>query len=270
MYFDPSRPSDLEHLLQHHTFKPDELQEARSVRKYIVSFGITKYNLEPLIPVVWQSSGRQVLLVVGQVEDDASIRLGCTVVKTNLGLLQAVRHANPQAFIVYKPHPDVATGNRAGHLSLQQALQWADHVETHASVVSCIDACNELHTMTSLSGFDALLRGKPVTTYGLPFYAGWGLTTDLAGQGGDEPSCFARRTRRLTLDELVAGTLLRYPLYWDHQLKGVTTCMAVLRRIQTQRDTLLGEGVLQHLKEGYVRRLFRKLIQLLKPFSTKL
>jgi capsular polysaccharide export protein len=63
---------------------------------------------------------------------------------------------------------------------------------------------------------------------------------------------------------------LRYPLYWDHQLKGVTTCMAVLRRIQTQRDTLLAEGVLQHLKDGYVRRLFRKLIQLLKPFSTKL
>jgi O-methyltransferase involved in polyketide biosynthesis len=46
--------------------------------------------------------------------------------------------------------------------------------------------------------------------------------------------------------------------------------MAVLRRIQTQRDTLLAEGVLQHLKEGYVRRHFRKLIQLLKPFSTKL
>jgi capsular polysaccharide export protein len=264
MYFDPTRPSDLEHLLQHHSFKPDELQEARAVRKYIVSFGITKYNLEPLIPVVWQSGGRQVLVVVGQVEDDASIRLGCTFVKTNLGLLQAVRHANPKAFIVYKPHPDVATGNRAGHLSLQQALQWADHVETHASVVSCIHACNELHTMTSLSGFDALLRGKPVTTYGLPFYAGWGLTTDLAGQGGDEPTCFARRTRRLSLDELVAGTLLRYPLYWDHQLKGVTNCMAVLRRIQTQRDTLLAEGVLQHLKDGYVRRLFRKLKHLLR------
>ncbi len=258
MYFDPTRPSDLEHLLQHHSFKPDELQEARAVRQYIVSFGITKYNLEPLIPVAWQSGARQVLVVVGQVEDDASIRLGCTFVKTNLGLLQAVRHANPKAFIVYKPHPDVATGNRAGYVSLQQALQWADHVETYASVVSCIDACNELHTMTSLSGFDALLRGKPVTTYGLPFYAGWGLTTDLAGQGADTPSCFARRTRRLTLDELVAGTLLRYPLYGDHQLKGVTTCMAVLRRIQTQRDELQADDRLKHLKHGFWRRVWRK------------
>jgi capsular polysaccharide export protein len=259
MYFDPTRPSDLEHLLQHHAFKPDELHEAQAVQHFIVAHGITKYNLEPLTPVVWQSSGRQVLLVVGQVEDDASVRLGCTSINTNLGLLQAVRLANPKAFIVYKIHPDVATGNRSGHLNLQQALQLADHVEIHASVVSCIHACDELHTMTSLSGFDALLRGKPVTTYGLPFYAGWGLTTDLAGQGDLTSSCFSRRTRRLSLDELVAGTLLRYPLYLDYELNGSTTCMAVLLCIQRQRDALLAEGRLKYLKDGYLRRLIRKL-----------
>jgi len=127
--------------------------------------------LQQQTAVQWHSPIlNQRLVFMGiQVEDDASIRLGCTFVKTNLGLLQAVRFAHPQAFIVYKPHPDVVTGNRAGHLDLQQALQWADHVETHASLVSCIHACEELHTLTSLSGFDALLRGKPVTTYGLPF-----------------------------------------------------------------------------------------------------
>lgn len=89
------------------------------------------------------------------------------------------------------------------------------------------------------------------------------MTTDLAGQGGVVPSCFARRTRRLSLDELVAGTLLRYPLYWDHQLKGATTCLAVLLRIQTQRDALLAEGRLHYLKYGFGRRLWRKLLNLL-------
>ena len=59
--------------------------------------------------------------------------------------------------------------------------------------------------MTSLVGFEALLRGLPVVTYGQPFYAGWGLTRDHAP--------LARRTRRLSLDELVAGALLRYPRY---------------------------------------------------------
>jgi len=126
----------------------------------------------------------------------------------------------------------------------------------NASVVSCIAACDELHTLTSLCGFDALLRGKSVTTYGLPFYAGWGLTTDKAVFPA---SCLTRRTRQLSLDELVAGALLRYPIYWDHDLKGVTTCMAVLLRIQAQRDALQAQGRLHQLKHGFWRRILRKL-----------
>ena len=45
-------------------------------------------------------------------------------------------------------------------------------------------------------------RGRRVATYGQPFYAGWGLTVDLAPP--------ARRGRLLTLDELVAGVLLLF------------------------------------------------------------
>ena len=204
---------------------------------------------------------------------DASVRLGCPGIHTNLGLLQAVRLAHPDAFIVYKPHPDVRSGNRGGRVALQQALQWADHVETQASVVSCIQACDALHTLTSLSGFDALLRGKPVVTYGWPFYAGWGLTTDLATASGhanqsanNAMHCVARRTRRLSLDELVAGALLRYPLYWDHQLQGATTCMAVLQRILAQREALQAQGRLAHLMHGRARRLWRKLGYLWRGF----
>ena len=84
--------------------------------------------------------------------------------------------------------------------------------------------------MTSLSGFDALLRGKRVVVYGRPFYAGWGLTEDRLS--------IPRRQRQLTLDALVAGALLRYPIYWDPILKGYTTCEAVLRNIVETRDRL--------------------------------
>ena len=35
---------------------------------------------------------------------------------------------------------------------------------------------DEVHTLTSLTGFEALLRGIEVHAYGGPFYAGWGLT----------------------------------------------------------------------------------------------
>ncbi len=255
IYFDPALPSDLERILAGADFSGPELQRAAAVRAFIVRHGITKYNLEPRAPAAWPSAGRQVVLVPGQVEDDASIRYGCADVRTNLGLLQAARRAHPDAFIVYKPHPDVMSGNRAGTVALEQARGHADHIETRLSVVSCIDACDVVHTMTSLSGFDALLRGKRVVVYGAPFYAGWGLTEDLLATA----PAFARRTRRLSLDALVAGTLLRYPLYWDWQLKGYTSCEAVLRQIVATRGALEAGGGLERLRLGWGRRQLRKL-----------
>ncbi len=254
IYFDATRESDLEHMLNTETFSEEELAAAGKVRAFIVEHGITKYNLEPRVSVNWPAAGRRVLLVPGQVEDDASIWLGCTSIKTNLGLLEAVRNANPEALIVYKPHPDVVSMNRKGRLAADVAKRFADHVETNVSVISCIEASHEVHTMTSLSGFDALLRGKKVVTYGQPFYAGWGLTTDLA----ENPTAFARRVRRLSLDELVAGALLRYPIYWDWELKGYTTCEAVLHRIVEQRTALEKSGGLKKLHVGFVRRQLRK------------
>lgn len=254
IYFDATRESDLEHLLNTEKFSENELMMARKVGAFIVEHGITKYNLEPRLSVNWPAAGRRVLLVPGQVEDDASIRLSCTTVKTNLQLLQAVRNANPDAYIVYKPHPDVLSLNRKGRVALEAARLFADHVETGVSVVSCIEACDEVHTMTSLSGFDALLRKKQVVTYGQPFYAGWGLTTDVA----EQPSAFARRSRNLNLDELVAGALLRYPIYWDWELKGYTTCEAVLHRIVEQRALLEANGGLRKLRLGFFRRQLRK------------
>lgn len=256
MYFDPSRPSDLEQTLNRARFTPGELAAARRARAFMVAHGITKYNLEPARPVAWRAQGREVVLVPGQVEDDVSVRLGCGPVADNLALLRQARQAHPDGYIVYKPHPDVASGNRRGAVTRGELGGLADHVETEASVVSCIDACDVVHTMTSLSGFDALLRGKRVVTHGRPFYAGWGLTEDRM----DIP----RRERALTLDELVAGALLRYPVYWDWELRGYTTCEAVLCRIAETRDALEREGRLKSLRAGYARRQWRKLDTLLR------
>ena len=47
-----------------------------------------------------------------------------------------------------------------------------------------------------------------VICHGIPFYAGWGLTRDMA-------TTPPRRSRKLSLDELVAGVLLLYPRYLD-------------------------------------------------------
>lgn len=252
IYFDPSQPSALEHLLTTLECTEEELVSARRVRRLIVKEGLTKYNVEPRIKPRWAGGRQEVVFVPGQVEDDASIRYGTTAINTNVGLLQAARQAHPDAFIVYKPHPDVVYANRVG--SLKDAKQWADYIETKCSVVSCLEYCDVVHTMTSLTGFDALLRGKHVVTYGEPFYAGWGLTEDRVTGG----KAFHRRQRQLTLDELVVGALLRYPRYWDPVMKGFTTCEAVIRQIIIQRNALEMEGKLGSRKLGFWRRKWRK------------
>jgi capsular polysaccharide export protein len=86
------------------------------------------------------------------------------------------------------------------------ALEAVDAVVDDLDIIDCLDACDRLVTLTSLTGFEALMRGKPVTTYGRPFYAGWGLTDDRTGP-------FPRRTRPATLDDLVHAALIAYPIY---------------------------------------------------------
>jgi capsular polysaccharide export protein len=142
---------------------------------------------------------------VGQVESDASIRFGSPVVQSNLELLKRVRAANPEAYVLYKPHPDVVAGMREPGSNEAAAAQYCDEVLTEADPNRLLAQVDEVHTMTSLLGFEALLRGVPVTCHGLPFYAGWGLTEDRA-------TC-DRRGRKVTLDELVHAALVDYPLY---------------------------------------------------------
>jgi capsular polysaccharide export protein len=204
IYYDATAPSALESLLQNVNFSDDELARAKLLRERIVAAGLTKYNLAgaPWRPA---RTDRQVVLVPGQVETDASIARGAINVRTNLALLQAVRAARPEAWLVYKPHPDVVAGLRGPGEGEQQALQSCDELVASGSMHQMLEQVDEVHVLTSLTGFEALLRGKAVACWGQPFYAGWGLTEDC------HPN--ARRTRRLVLDELVAGALLRYPVY---------------------------------------------------------
>jgi capsular polysaccharide export protein len=90
----------------------------------------------------------------------------------------------------------------------QEARRLADAVLPRADAAALLAQVDEVWTMTSLMGFEALLRGVPVTTTGAPFYAGWGLTRDL----GPIPP---RRRARVDLAGLVHAALIAYPRYID-------------------------------------------------------
>lgn len=233
IYFDPRKPSDLEVMLQKGDFPEALLQRAAALRRQLVQAGLSKYNL---IGTPWQrpATPRPVVLVVGQVETDASIATGTQDIRTNIGLLQAVRQQRPEAWLVYKPHPDVEAGLRRRGAHEEQARSWADEVLLQGAMAQILPLVDEVHVMTSLAGFEALLRERPVVCHGQPFYAGWGLTTDRHPH--------PRRTRLLTLDQLVAAALLRYPVYVAPHSRRRCTPEEALQTLAAQRDAAAAQG----------------------------
>lgn len=254
IYYDPSRPSELEDICNAMPQHPDRtalLQRAAALRTLILDKGLTKYNtgfraaLPPKLP-----EGKTIVLVPGQVEDDASVRCGGFGM-SNLDVLRAAREARPGAFIIYKPHPDVERGNRQGAIPEATALRYADSILRDFPMGRLLPLVHEVHTLTSQTGFEALLRGVRVFTYGGPFYAGWGLTQDRLA--------FPRRKAHLTLDELVAGALLLYPSYYDWQTGNFCRAEDVCCRLLQPDGQMRGRvwARLATVARGFLRRIGR-------------
>ncbi len=237
IYYDPSRPSRLDALIAG-PLPPGGQDRADRLVRRLRAEGLSKYNLggPPLPPL---PEGHRIL-VPGQVEDDASIRKGAGEVATNLGLLRAVRAANPGAVLIYKPHPDVVAGLRPGAVADAQLPGLADLVLADADPVALLAEVAEVWTMTSLLGFEALLRGLPVTCLGAPFYAGWGLTRDLGPVPGWRGSA--------DLARLAHAALIGYPRYWDPVSRRPCPPEVALDR--------LAGGVIPH--PGRINRLLSK------------
>ncbi|MCC4270450.1 hypothetical protein LL254_06980 [Marinobacter nauticus] len=232
LYFDATGPSRLETLLNEQSFNEAENGRAKALIEGITAARLSKYNSQSASWV--RPEKEHVILVPGQVETDASIAFGAPGIKTNMELLQTVRQQHPKAWIVYKPHPDVVAGARKQGTQEQNALQWCDEIVTHANIAELLEQVDEVHTLTSLAGFEALLRHKSVTCYGLPFYAGWGLTND-------QYTCH-RRKRTLSLEELAHAVLIQYPLYSSLNHHGFITPEQALKELQSQKTRRQGPG----------------------------
>ncbi|WP_333662021.1 capsular polysaccharide biosynthesis protein [Acinetobacter sp.] len=207
IYYDATAPSRLEVLLNQVQLTVEQTKRIQWLIQEIVQQKLTKYNVGEVVPTKLPqiALNKKVLLVIGQVEDDLSVQFGGIDIKTNEALIKEVRANNPEAYIIYKPHPDVETGLRKGKVSQNVMNRHIDHIEAKLSIITLFEYVDEIHTITSLSGFEALLRGLKVYCYGIPFYAGWGLTVD-------RHHC-PRRNRKLMLEELAYTTLIEYPTY---------------------------------------------------------
>ncbi|EAK9944557.1 capsular polysaccharide biosynthesis protein [Campylobacter lari] len=253
LYVDPSKPSDLEDILQNHIFDESLKQRAKKLISTITQNKFSKYNGLKHEKLNFNTN-KKIILIPAQVEDDASMILGGADFDT-LKLLQSVRKANENAFIVFKPHPDVLSGNRKGLKDKNIILKYCDEIIENISIDSAINASDEVHTITSTSGFDALLRGKKVVVYGKPFYAGWGLTSDLHE--------IPRRTRVLSLEELVAGVLILYPRYIHPKSKNLCEVELALDIMLKMQKDYFSKFYLRWFMDIriYILRKIRRLIE---------
>ncbi len=226
IYYDATQPSDLETLLrQCESLSAKQKIRVQDLQNKLLTQRVSKYNVgksaDSVVDgqqITWMQeaklSRKPRILIIGQVEDDLSVQYCGSAIKTNSALIDRVCQDNPDAYLIYKPHPDVEAGLRAGKVS-DAGLRQVQAIAYNTAMPDCLDGVDEIHTISSLTGFEALLRGLKVTCYGLPFYAGWGLTTDIDTQLSPKNKYLERRRRdtALTLEQLLYCALICYPLY---------------------------------------------------------
>lgn len=243
IYFNSHKVSQLEDDINHIHLNGKQLERVQKLLTTLKINQISKYNVGHVDAFVAPNNGKKVLLVVGQVDGDASIKLGSPVITSNEALLWAVRNSNPDTHIIYKPHPDVVAGNREGAISAECLEQCVDEHILELTLTSLYPHIDELHTMTSLSGFEALVQGVNVVTWGQPFYSGWGLSKDI-----NPPE---RRTKKLTLEELIYVTLIQYPVYIDWSTGFVATPEQIIEQIKIQQNN---QGIsLNQLERAFIK-----------------
>ena len=244
LYFDSREESQLEYILKNYNFNEDSqlMNRAMNLKKKLLNSGISKYNNTSSVDIeaIYGKKTKKRILVIGQVEDDASIKFGCDKKITNNELVYRAYLENPEAQIIYKPHPDVLIGKRKMLSDPKEVEHISLVLKDDFPISQAFDTIDHVYTITSLSGFEALLRNIKVTTLGMPFYSGWGLT--------DDRQLNTRRNRKLDIDELFAGAYILYPTYFDPVLKEELTAEEAIDRLILLKQANLNNS--SYLEDG--------------------
>jgi len=228
VFYDAGRPSRLEALIPH-----ADATRGAAVRARVVAARLSKYNAQPDRPIDLGPPRRARILVVDQVRGDHSISGALAHDDAFARMAETARRERPAAELLVRPHPDVVAGYRRGHFdaATRAGRFVADAVDTHA----ILDAVDEVWTVSSQIGFEALLRGIPVVAFGMPFYAGWGLTDDRATSAAADAARARRAARGVSVDQLVAAALVDYARYADPETARPIDVDAAIDRLIAAR-----------------------------------
>ena len=210
IYYDATAPSRLEQLIAM-PLSAEQQDEAEQLAPLWRKHRVSKYNNATDCQLL---ADTPFVLLIDQTYNDASVHCGLADAERFSVMLQDARARYPQHKLVIKTHPDVVAGKKRGYLAAlpQALLADAQLVGEAIHVVAMLEHADAVFTVTSQVGFEALLWQKPVYVYGMPFYAGWGLTQDYLN-APERRQLLRERAGTLTLSRLAHAALIRYARY---------------------------------------------------------
>tara|TARA_R110001583_G_scaffold127562_1_gene279203 strand:+ start:3792 stop:7304 length:3513 start_codon:yes stop_codon:yes gene_type:complete len=231
LYYDARSPSGLENILNTYVFKenPDLLTSAKKTINDIVELKLSKYNPPELntAGISFKIKTRQRIAILGQVDGDASLRYGNPRNWSSIQLIKLAKYEHPEAEVFYRPHPEVFKGYQKSKFKNKLVEKFCTITSPEEPILDFLKTIDHVYTITSLTGFEALIRGIKVTCVGAPFYSGWGLTDDRVK--------IKRRKAKLSLEELFAGAYLLYPRYLANLNDSHVGLRAACLRINSDR-----------------------------------
>jgi capsular polysaccharide export protein len=185
IYYDAIVPSRLENTLNSYDFDSDTplMATAREAMDLIRHHHISKYNHAPDVREGFFGDGSQIksgmtrrVLIIAQTAEDASLIYGLGNTYTTDQMIDAAVAENPDAVIYLKIHPDVLSGKKRSDIDIDSVRQRCIIIDQNFNPISLLEHFDTVYTKTSQMGFEALLLGKQCVCFGMPFYAGWGIS----------------------------------------------------------------------------------------------
>ncbi|WP_300379276.1 hypothetical protein [Clostridium sp.] len=204
LYFDSIRQSNLHMLIRNTDLSIYNLERTKGIIQTLVKYNLSKYNIINKVRNIYYQDA---ILVIGQNEKDISIHKSGALFTTNEALLDYVIKSNPNREIIYKPHPDTIK-NPKTRLSYPENLKGILVIDDLNHLFNNISCISEVHTISSLLGFEFLLRGIKTYCYSRTWYSGWGLTEDT----------YMSKDLNLkkTIEEIFYCAYILYPTYYSY------------------------------------------------------
>ena len=231
IYYDATALCKLENLLNNYDFKSnsDLLKKSTFAIDLIKKSQVSKYNHAPNIDDDYFSNATSnKVLIITQTKGDLSLEYGLAKQFNTNEIIDTAIEENPNAEIYLKVHPDVLNGRKGSDIDIESFKTKCKIISDDVNPISLLKHFSKVYTKTSQMGFEALIVGCECVCFGMPFYAGWGLTDDRV-------QC-ERRKRKLNVEEVFAASYILYAKYFNPYTQKPSDIIDTIKTIVRYRE----------------------------------